>query len=625
MAQATVRDLVADGKSVSILLTPVNSSGELTISWTLPSVPKAYKGAVVLLSETKFDVSNYPIDATRYRGSTAWGQPDPANGMIGNAQVVVANYEFFGDNIDQTSVTVTGLNPDKLYFASIHVASQSLQYYKNGVQSYLIDNTVTSGTSASGNIPTSTTPPENPTEGQTYYDESVNTVFAWSNAQSAWITASSAPILTSDVPYIDINQLYVDTYKNKLFYFDGQWNEADSTNVRVKMGGAWIPYSGTHYSMGEYTPDAVPGDFISHVVQPDTNAPKVPVLKFFSLNQWYIASPQTVEILSNGTWTPIAKVGKVYYGPELVQAPDVGTFSYNNITKELTIWTGKGWVKANTEQAGVPTYEKVGIGKTANDAARQRVFENVKTRLGYPVVCVELKEQNFETALDLALSNLRRRVDNAYEHRYIAYTLTGGSSAPLAVFYLNDPRNDTDRIVNVLKIHRINRLGISSLSSEMGLYSQAFFNQLFSGDQVDIVSIHLVAQLNELFEKIFAGNLAFSWNENTRELVIHRQLLQQRERVILEVSMERPSADLINDRWTRNWIQDWTYAECLEQLGMIRTKFGSLPSATGSLTLNGDSLLAKAAEMKEELLRQILDYEVGNGGVEFLNTAFIMG
>ena len=246
----------------------------------------------------------------------------------------------------------------------------------------------------------------------------------------------------------------------------------------------------------------------------------------------------------------------------------------------------------------------------------------LKHQIGYPQVCVELSEESFNIAINNALDEFRRRADNAYSHRHVSYTLKQNQ----VTYYLNDPRDKTDKIVNVLKIHRINSLGISSLSAESGLYAQAFFNQLYQGSNVDVLSIHLMNQLSETYEKIFAGNLVFTWDESTRELLILRRILQQQERVVLEVVMERTEQELLTDRWCKQWLQGWAQSELWEMLGEIRSKYTSaLPGANGGITLNGDSLLTRSAEQQAELLRQITDYEVGNGGVNFGNTTLLIG
>jgi hypothetical protein len=179
--------------------------------------------------------------------------------------------------------------------------------------------------------------------------------------------------------------------------------------------------------------------------------------------------------------------------------------------------------------------------------------------------------------------------------------------------------------VSVIKAHRINMLGLSNLSAETGLYAQAFFNKLFQGDMVDLTAIHLFHQLSEQFEKIFAGNLVFTWDEASRQLNILRRLVNQEERVVLEVVVERTEQELLLDRWCKQWLQAWAESEMLEMLGMIRSKYGTLPGPNGGITLNGAELLSMASEKQAELQRQLLDYEVGNGGINFGNTAFMIG
>lgn len=50
----------------------------------------------------------------------------------------------------------------------------------------------------------------------------------------------------------------------------------------------------------------------------------------------------------------------------------------------------------------------------------------------------------------------------------------------------------------------------------------------------------------------------------------------------------------------------WALAEAMLTIGAIRTKYGSLPSAQGDLSLNGESLRADADGMKMTLMEQIV-------------------
>lgn len=628
MTQITTHDLWVDGRSIKLTASGVSSTGSMILSWTLPAVPVAYNGAVVIVSERPLTAENFPVDGTRYGASTAWGVP-ATNGNIGDAQVVAAFYGFFGDNIQQTSVTVDGLDPTKIYYASIHAASNVLQYYTVGSHSYPLEanDPVKAASPFAGSIPKASQPPSNPLDGQIYFDKATNAVLIWMAAQSAWVKATQNAVPVATAPYIDVNQIFVNIGQNTLIIFDGtSWIDADASNLRVKMGATWAPYTNNMQQTATLPETATPGDFIVLLEKAAISSPRVPLLKFYSLGQWFNATPDMVQVFVNGSWSPIAPLSSSnFYGRHTPRVPAIGDFFYNTATQDLMVWTGSAWAKADSSQEGTPSYDKTDVGTDGTSAARLKLIGDVKTRLGYPVVCVELKDQNFDQALNNALAQFRQRADNAYEHRHISFTLIGGQNGGQNVYYLNDPRDRTDKIVNVIKIHRVNQLGISSLSAETGLYAQAFFNQLYQGHNVDVLGIHLMSQLSEVYEKIFAGNISFIWNEASRELTILRRIINAQERVVLEVTMERGEQELINDRWCRMWIQDWTYADCLEQLGLIRTKYGSLPSATGGLSLNGDTLLAKASELKAELLRQILDYEVGNGGVSFGNTTMLIG
>ncbi len=60
----------------------------------------------------------------------------------------------------------------------------------------------------------------------------------------------------------------------------------------------------------------------------------------------------------------------------------------------------------------------------------------------------------------------------------------------------------------------------------------------------------------------------------------------------------------------RQWVREYTLALCKELLGMIRSKFSTVPIPGGELTLNGGDLVSSGKEDKEKLttqLREMLD------------------
>lgn len=348
---------------------------------------------------------------------------------------------------------------------------------------------------------------------------------------------------------------------------------------------------------------------------------------------YYNPSTNAVLMWNGAVWIPAngtsnvapgvsmdgTKANAIISGTTFPSTPAAGDFFYKTDTHVLYIWNGSNWVQANTEEVGTPTYEKIGVGTTGDLDERIRLVNAIKTQLGWPAVCVELKEENFQTAINIALAEFRRRADNAYERKHVLFTIKAGQPT----YYLNDPVIGTDRIVDIQHVHRVSTIGMNVLGGDNGIYAQIFYNQFFHGAMIDILSIHLANSMAEEFEKIFAGTLQYEWNEAKRELKFLRKLYKD-ERVVLECYMEKTEQELLTDRWSQPWIRDWAYAKCLEMTGLIRSKYANLPGANGGLALNGDTLLNKAETMYQELQRQVNDFEVGSN-VGMGGCAFIFG
>lgn len=60
----------------------------------------------------------------------------------------------------------------------------------------------------------------------------------------------------------------------------------------------------------------------------------------------------------------------------------------------------------------------------------------------------------------------------------------------------------------------------------------------------------------------------------------------------------------------KQWIRQYALALCMEQLGMIRNKFGNIPIPGGTVTLNGSDLITRGREDRKDLaakLREMLE------------------
>jgi hypothetical protein len=473
-----------------------------TLTWVIPSSPKAYNGILLTGAIKEINPSNYPTDSVVYTGSSNFASPVS---MIGNANVVGA---FYNDLITKT-ISITGLATDQVYFFSAHLITNVNTYWATGVRSYPEQGT---STAFAGSMPANYGPPANPVVGQVYYDENQKLVFFWS-------------------------------------------------------GTAWSPTS-------------------SHTVISDTFDPVAPFTTYYPLNPNY---------------------------------PQIGDFFYNTQQKMLKYWNGTTWI-ATEDSVGQPMYNKSGVGTDNTYTARANLIDILKKQFGWPVVCVELIEDHFNVAIDNALQEIRRRTDIAYYKQYFFMTTNKFQD----VYYLNDRSVGTDKIVDVIKIHRLNMMGIQNFTQD-NILAQQFLQQFYAPNvQADLVSIHLIASMSEVYDQMFAGDVAFNWRESVRQLHIYRKL-GGTEKVLLETSCEKLEQEILQDRWMQQWVQAWAQSEAMLILAQIRGKFASLPGPGGGLQLNAETLISQGQAIQEDCLRQIKDMEVGQNGPDNWYAPFIIG
>jgi len=421
---------------------------------------------------------------------------------IGNAQVVGAFY----NDVETTSLNITGLIPGVPYFFSAHVVSNVITYYTPGVTSYPISE-ATPGYASDMNK--SNGPPLNPTLGQVYFDIDQKLVFVWDSNE--WVPTSPSNVLTNNFDPIP--------------------------------GQAGLP----------------------------------------------------------------------------VGYPVLGDFFYNTTERKLKCWDGNYWNPVETD-SGVPMYNKQGVGTDNTSGARTSMINTLKKMFGWPVVCVELIDEHFNISIDNALQELRHRTDSAYSKQYFFVQIQQFQD----VYYLNDASAGTDKIVDVLKIHRLNMLGLVNFAPD-NIYAQQFLNQFYApGVSYDLVSVHLIAAMSETFSLLFAGEVAFNWREATREMRIYKKFGTP-EKVLVEASCEKTEQELLTDRWVAQWIQQWAEAEAMMILAHIRGKYATLPGPGGGLTMNAETLHAEAQRLQEDCLRQIMDFEIGQNGPDNFYLPFMIG
>jgi hypothetical protein len=613
----STHDLWIEARQFQIDMTRPNPSTiQLVVS--RPVGQDIVDGYLVLLSTKAITATSFPQDGTRYAASTSLSSPAD---VLDGAQVIAFYSNILnqpmpsavaGGRITET-LTITGAVPDTLYYASVHAASNILQYYPLGVQSYPLESSRIEKDSSTytGNLPSYPAPPLNPTPGTVYYDTTLRVVQFWDATVGAWIPTRADSIISGEVTPGVVGQVFMVPSEAQLKAFNGrQWVVLDASNLQVRVGPGWQPFTGKIFLATKEPEEPVTvGDiFYSYTTQR---------LTYWDGTTWTPAT-ETTTLFNTGTATVPAFTVPFTVVPFTLPTPYPGLLFYNLKKKILEVFTGTSWIQANTDQEGTPSTDKIAIGNDGSYKERIRLIKVLQGQLGYPTVCNELNEEHFNIAIDNAIETYRQLSSGAYRMQYVLFTLMENQQT----YYLNSPVDKTDRIVTVNKVHRLNILGSNSLSWDSNIYFQTFLNQYYSAGYVDILSIHMLHTLSEEFKHVFAGDMPFLWNEASREFVILRRIARN-EKIIIECNMERTEQELLIDRWCKQWLQAWSMAELKEMLGLIRSKYSSgIPGAGGNITLNGELLISEARQDFLDLRQQLFDYEAGglteNGNVSFL-------
>lgn len=579
----------AEGRELQARLTRLSPTS-VKITWVPPAKPYAYAGALVTASLFELNPSNFPVDSVRYAASNDWESPAD---RIGQAHVVGAFY----DDLTTKEVTLTNLPDNEAVYVAVHLATNVYSYFQVGVRSYPESGL---STAWAGHMENSYGPPDNPVPGQVYADPEQRLVFAWNG--SAWLPTTAHTVITGNTDPVASLKATGQTYVGV----------GDGLITNVAVGSSAL--EGQTWTVMAVSPTvfSVTGS-VSGV------KPSAAVGSSYS-NGWisFDLDAGTTPFIAGDTFT--LTVASVATTPGLPTGyPKQGDFFYNTRERKLKCWSGIEWVNSETEK-GEPTYQRLHVGTTGETTARDTIKNILKHQLGYPVVCVELKEEHFDIALNNSLQELRRRTDSAYYKQFFFMQILAGQDK----YYLNDPAKGLDGIVDVLKIHRLNMLGLVNFGPD-NLYAQQFLNQFYApGVGYDLVSIHLIHSLSEIYSQLFAGDVGFTWREARRELSIYRRF-GHNEKVLIECSMEKPEQEILVDRWMQQWVQQWAEAELMVMLAHIRGKFATLPGAGGGLTLNADVLMSEAQRLQEDCLRQIKDYEVGQNGPDNFHMPFVIG
>lgn len=500
--------------------------------------------------------------------------------------------------------------------------------------------------------------------GALWWDSVNDTIHQWSNVSSSWVQIVS--FYQSRMDPSKAVELKIPSYwvnNSGTYRWDGsEWSIIEVVDTSydptsLVVGQIWLNTTTSKYYEWSAGLEWVEIDYTSSATDP--YVPNVG-------DYWFDPSTDVLHRFDGTAYQPVV------YSTVGIK-PSKGYSYFNTTTSLLMTWNGYGWqeqdpkftaklsddgmyidlestmlgsyarveldVTANTEwsndmtirpypldprrgsdgQSSVPSYLELGVGTDGSEDERRSMIDSIRHQLGYPTVEVELTKQQFNTAIDLALSAIRKRSGMAYKRGFYFLDIEPRQQQ----YKLTDKRNGMNRVVEVMKVHRITSAFLSRAEGQ-GVYGQLALQHLYQMGSFDLISFHLVSQYIETMEQMFASQITFNWDEDTRTLSIYKDFYKK-ERALIEVSVERTEQQMLKDRYLKTWIEKYAAARCRLMLAEVRGKYSSLPGAGGGVALNASELASRADADLMDLYDQIDDLIANNPEDYGVGATYILG
>jgi hypothetical protein len=246
-------------------------------------------------------------------------------------------------------------------------------------------------------------------------------------------------------------------------------------------------------------------------------------------------------------------------------------------------------------------------------SARQRLINEIRLKLGEPMIDLNLDPEHYELAVTATLDRYRQRSGNSYEEALIFLDVQINQQ----IYTLPE---------EVQEVRSLFRRGIGGTTggAQVDPFALAYSSNLYminnpggmgGGGAGQLATYDFASQFQSLAGRLFGRDLLYIFDPATHKLTIERNFLAE-EQILLRVYMKRPDEILINDVYAKPWIRDYAVAYSKMMEGEARSKYSNIVGPQGGTSLNGDAMKQEAQAEMERLeleLQNLIDQSEGYG------------
>lgn len=241
----------------------------------------------------------------------------------------------------------------------------------------------------------------------------------------------------------------------------------------------------------------------------------------------------------------------------------------------------------------------------ASPASRSDLKDYCLRRLGFPVVDINVDEDQLEDRIDDALQVFREYHYDGTEDTYLAHQVTSGDIS-------NNYIQLSDNIIGVQRVFPVSAGSVSSTNPQgfniFDINYQIRLNDFYNLTSSSYTYYVIAKSHLAMLDMVVTGEMPITYNKKVNQLKIlaswSGRFVEGSYMVIHCSRVVDPASysKVYNDLWMKNYCT----ALFREQWGMNLTKYGNyvLP---GGIVIQGDKILSEALVEKEKLLAELRD------------------
>lgn len=242
--------------------------------------------------------------------------------------------------------------------------------------------------------------------------------------------------------------------------------------------------------------------------------------------------------------------------------------------------------------------------RSRNQVLDQFFYEaNVLMGGGIDGIDVDLSDEDYNVCFQRALDEFRGLSSRSVYESY--------------GFLATEPNVQTYRlhraIDGVVQIYRKRAL-FDSNSTGFDYFAQIAAGMIYPGSQpggyLGIATYDFALQYEETLNRLFARDIRFTFRPETNTITF-LQVPRDRELVIMRCMVLKTITELLQDHWSKLWLQKFMMAMGKTVLAAKWGKFAQLPGAQGGVQINWQKYSAEAEKEIEALRKQVFNLEEG--------------